>query len=111
MVKCSYDDCIKPGRHEMIVKYLRCDCKQSACNLRYQYRHCESVDEWQLFREGNNPRLGQRFNKRGVPLQIIKLIEEILQIDPELKPKAVHQAIVAERKANQILEKDNKAKK
>ena len=92
MVKCTYDDCIQPGRHEMIVKYLRCDCKQSACNLRYQYRHCASVNEWQLFREGNHPRLGQRVEKRGVPLQIIKLIET------ELKPKAVHQALVAERK-------------
>ena len=42
----------------------------------------------------------QRNKKRGVPLQIIKLINEFLEMDPELKTKGVHQAIFAERKAN-----------
>jgi hypothetical protein len=53
----------------------------------------------------------QAIKKRGVPLLIIKFIDEFLDMCPELKPKGVHQAIVAERKANQILEKENKAKR
>ena len=53
----------------------------------------------------------QAIKKRGVPLLIIKFIDEFLDTCPELKPKGVHQAIVAERKANQILEKENKAKR
>ena len=89
MVKCSYDDCRQPGH-------------QKKCTLRYQYRHCDSVEEWQLFREGNHPMLDKpAIKKRGVPLLIIKFIDEFLDMCPELKPKGVHQAIVAERKAKE----------
>lgn len=52
MVKCSYIGCLKSERHEMVCKYLKCECKQVNCTLKYQYRHCDSLDEWQLFREG-----------------------------------------------------------
>jgi hypothetical protein len=86
----------------MVSKYLRCDCKKKKCTLRYQYRHCDSVEEWQLFREGNHPMLDKpAIKKRGVPLLIIKFIDEFLDMCPELKPKGVHQAIVAERKAKE----------
>ena len=53
LVKCSYSDCVKVERHDMVCKYLKCECKQVNCTLKYQYRHCDSQDEWQLFREGN----------------------------------------------------------
>ena len=36
--------------------------------------------------------------KRGVPLQIIKLIEEMLSTNPDMKPKEVLQALTRKRK-------------
>lgn len=110
-MKCTYKGCLRPERHDMVCKYLKCECKQVECSLRYQYRHCDSLNEWQLFREGKHPFVSNTsIKKRGVPLQIIKLIEEMLSINPDMKPKEILQTLTSRRKANDILDVEIKSK-
>ena len=47
-----------------------------------------------------------KIKKRGVPLQIIMLIEEMLNTNPDMKPKEILQTLTKKRKANEILEKE-----
>lgn len=54
LVKCSYDRCEETSKHKMRTIYRKCNCKQVECDLKYQYRHCDNVNEWQLFQIGNN---------------------------------------------------------
>ena len=92
---------MNPERHEMVSKYLKCECKNIECSLKYQYRHCNSVDEWQLFREGMHQYVpGVVIKKRGVPLQIVRLIEGLISTNPDIKPKEVLNTITLNRKAN-----------
>ena len=109
LVKCSYNGCLKTDRHNMVCKYLKCECNQINCTLKYQYRHCDSVNEWQLFRDGEHPFVPNKVVvKRGVALHVIKLIEEMLAINPDMKPKEVLHTLSSRRKANEILEKEIK---
>jgi hypothetical protein len=62
-----------------------------------------------LFRDGEHPFVPNKVVvKRGVALHVIKLIEEMLAINPDMKPKEVLHTLSSRRKANEILEKEIK---
>ena len=95
--------------HKMITRYRQCTCKIENCSLRYQYRHCEYVEDWQLFPKGTHPFVpGTEINtKPGLGLKMIELIEELFEANPDIKPSIICSTLTKRRKKEELRDRAN----